>query len=110
MTTMNTARKQAAEVADQATLSRATLQGFQQTRYLTQKAIWTRSVQTGFKFAAFSGLFSGIELGLSYYRGYWDAFNPLLAGTGAGVIYAVPFSTYSCTPGSIHRRNTSNTY
>lgn len=69
------------------------MSGFQQTRYLTQRAIWTRTLVTGGKFALFSGLFSGIELGLSYYRGYWDAWNPLLAGTGAGILYATPLRT-----------------
>lgn len=78
---------------DESSLSRATLGGFQQTRYMTQRLIWTRSIVTGSKFAIFSGLFTGIELGLSYYRGYWDAFNPLIAGTGAGILYATPLST-----------------
>lgn len=81
-------------MADEALLNRATLAGFQQTRYMTQKHIWSRALMTGTKFAIFSGLLSGIELGMSYYRGYWDAWNPLLAGTGAGILYALPTSTY----------------
>lgn len=64
--------------------------GFQQVRYAAQKTIWKNTFLTGGKLALFASTFSIIELGLSYSRGYWDIYNPLLAGLVTGGLYGLP--------------------
>lgn len=51
--------------------------------------LFRRAVLNGIRYGSIGGLFSFLQIGLTYYRGYWDPWNTLVAGSLTGFIVGI---------------------
>lgn len=51
--------------------------------------LFNRAIWNGVTYGSIGGLFSFLQIGLTYYRGYWDPWNTLIAGSLTGFIVGI---------------------